>query len=244
MPPSKLSLVSTHIFTSILQGMGKGLARRAADHVAPTVPPVVDADVNNEQPIVDPATVAGAASASAATTTTVVFPLESTEIDEYRRAEHPEFHNECAKWFRRVIQGRHAPNAFLSNAKAINIKNLAAYLYLRHLSEQAEYYVVPPNLVGSGAWYLSLTEEEQQKLLPFLKDVLKLNRPEDEVYVTKVASQGNVGSWWNNKSRNKNDEVYNFANQVCNLRIKRSRAASAPCNGYRSKRGRNEDEDV
>jgi hypothetical protein len=174
--------------TSILHGMGKGLFRCAADHVAPTVPPVADAEVINQQPIVDPATVVGAASASAATTTTIVFPLESTEIDEYRRAEHPEFHNECAKWFRRIIQGRHAPNAFLSNAKAINIKNLAAYLYLRHLSEQAEYYVVPPGLVGSGAWYLSLTEEEQQKLIPFLTDVLKLNRPGDELYVTKVVA--------------------------------------------------------
>jgi hypothetical protein len=212
-------------------------------NVAPTVPPVADAEVINQQPIVDPATVVGAASASGATTTTIVFPLESTEIDEYRRAEHPEFHNECAKWFRHIIQGRHAKDAFMSNSKAINIKNLAAYLYLRHLSEQAEYYVVPPGLVGSGAWYLSLTEEEQQKLIPFLTDVLKLNRPGDEVYVTKVASQGNVGSWWTNKSRNKNDEVRNFANQVCNLRIRHSTAASAPCNGYRCKRGRDEDED-
>jgi hypothetical protein len=70
--------------TSILHGMGKGLFRRAADPVAPTVPPVADAEVINQQPIVDPATVVGAASASAATTTTIVFPLESTEIDEYR----------------------------------------------------------------------------------------------------------------------------------------------------------------
>jgi hypothetical protein len=228
--------------TSVLQGLGKGLARHAADHVAHPVPPLVDPVVHNEHVTDDAATVAGAAtvaaSATAATTTTVVFPLESTEIDEYRRAEHPEFHKECAKWFRRIIQGKHAPMAFPSNSKPKSIKHLAAYLYLRHLSEQAEYYVVPGPVTGPGDWYQSLTEEEQQKFLPFLQDVLELNRPGDEVYVTKVATQGNPGSWWKNKSRNRNDEVYNFANQVCNLRIVRSKAASAPCNGYRCKRVR------
>jgi hypothetical protein len=192
-----------------------------------------DAEVGRDEAGV--AAVGAAGSQEVGDAAALVYPLKSTEQEDYTRVEHPQFHRQCALFLRRLIS-KHFPESVVSSkTRTTTIRNMGAYLCLRMLSKQAEMYTVPLDYKVGSSWTKDLSEEQKNQCQHYLKETLGLK---DGRWLSDVIHSGNAFSWKTNLRNSAPEPIFQFALNVMGLDIKRSSAPSAYMNQKKQKKQR------
>jgi hypothetical protein len=168
----------------------------------------------------------------------LVYPLKSTEQEDYTRREHPQFHRQCALFLRRLIS-RHFPSSVVPpKTRTTAIRNMGAYLCLRMLSQQAEMYSVPVDYKVAGSWTRDLSAEQKKQCRKYMSESLGLKLPGDDKWLQSIMQSGNAYSWKTNLRNSAPEPIFQFANNVLGMDIERSTAPSSYMNQKKQKKQR------